>query len=95
MPYCLIYDCASEEIAELIETDGVSLDEQLVLVLTDLPNNARWESGRSVAEYDQLATDDITAMSMLCRQLMKFGSQWHAICFDVQFSKRIQVVQEA
>lgn len=65
------------------------------LVLTGPPKNDPWKSGRSGADHDTLITDDMAAMVMLYTQLMKFGSDRHVFCYDVQFSKRIRVMQGA
>lgn len=82
MSYCRVYDCPFQEIAEMLETNEAFLDEQVELVLTNLPYNVRRKSRRSSADYDKRTTDDMAAIAMLCGQLMKYGSLNHVFLFQ-------------
>lgn len=85
--YYRMYDCSFQEIAEMYQMGGVSLDDQVSLAPTDPPYNVSRESGSSGADHANLATDDTAAITMICRQCIKSESHDQIFCCNVQFSK--------
>lgn len=50
----------------MLEMVRVTLEEKVNLVLSDPPYNVRRESRSSGANYDELNTDDMATIAMLC-----------------------------
>lgn len=83
--YCRNFDRRFQEKAEMLEINRGSLHEQVDMVLTDPPYNGRRVSGRCIADYEKLITDNMAAIAILCRQFMKSGSRGNALCPNDQF----------
>lgn len=80
------YDCPFHDFPDTLEMDGVSLEDQVDLALTDPAYNVPRALGRSGVDYERLTLDDMAETAMLCKWVMKAEAHGHFFCIHGRFS---------
>ena len=85
------FTMCEEEMTELVDTclhsQGVNLNKNVDLVLTDPPYNIRKEGNRENSSHDSFSEKDMKDLVDICEQVLKPGGHGIIFCSFSQFEK--------
>ena len=79
------YDVQLNDLVAECQTYGISLEEQVDLLLTDPPYNVRREANKGNSRYDVFYESDIMDLCDLCKHVLKPGAHGLIFCSFQQF----------
>lgn len=85
-PFCTIIRCGFEEVIDdLLQNEGMEVEGEVSLLLTDPPYNCRNEKDRPNSSYDVLTDEQMVLASEMASKLLAPGGHGHMFCSAYQF----------